>query len=132
MYTAGLVSTSASSTLSETWNVCSVVEPVFRLRNFVWFTGFLCCLRNTHAESTSYGSPSTSTNFLGKTSLYANIRRILFNIIYLSTPLEAIQCALIVCRKEQDAISIAESRIQCNRFELLTGYNFSAISLLLY
>src|SRR3989344_6062023 len=86
MYTAGLVSTSASSTLSETWNVCSVVEPVFRLRNFVWFTGFLCCLRNTHAEITSYGSPSTSTNFLGRTSLYANIRRILFKITYLSTP----------------------------------------------
>src|SRR3989344_5796972 len=81
MYTAGLVSTSASSTLSETWNVCSVVEPVFRLRNFVWFTGFLCCLRNTHAEITSYGSPSTSTNFLGRTSLYANISRAFYSKI---------------------------------------------------
>src|SRR3989344_4986853 len=83
---AVLVSTSASSALSETWNVCSAIEPVFRLRSFVWLTGFLCCLRNTHAERTSYGSPSRMIILFGSTSLYDNIPGILFEIARLSTP----------------------------------------------
>src|SRR3989344_158177 len=82
---AFFVSISASSTLSDMWNVYSVVEPVFRFFNFVWFTGFLCCLRKTHAESTSYGSPSRRMSLFGNTSLYDNIPSILARILHLST-----------------------------------------------
>ena len=73
MNTAGRDSTSASSILSDTWYVCSAIDPVLRLRSFTWLTGLRCCLRNTHAESTSYGSPSMIISRFGRTSLYASI-----------------------------------------------------------
>src|SRR3989344_8064843 len=80
------VSISASSTLSDTWKVYSVVEPVFKFFSFVWYTGFLCCLRNPHEVKSSYGSPSRRINVFGNTSLYDNIPSILFKISVLSRP----------------------------------------------
>src|SRR3989344_4806675 len=50
------------------------MRPVMKWRNFVWLTGFRCCLRKTCASITSYGSPSRRIIFLGRISLYSSIR----------------------------------------------------------
>src|SRR3989344_866950 len=121
-------SISASSTLSDTWNVYSVVEPVFTFFSFVWFTGFLCCLRKTHEVKTSYGSPSKSISFFGNTSLYDNIPSILFKIPVLSRPfaliLQNLYERVLFLFERTEPLFFKKVGVACNAEKFIDGIFF--------
>ena len=48
--------TGASGTVSDWWKEISSTLPETRWRSFVWFTGFLCCMRKMCEDRTSNGS----------------------------------------------------------------------------